>query len=126
MAAETPPARIEVLIGILVMGVLGIALVPLKAQGDSTAYLAFGIVFFLSLVISAVLERRFHLSRRDQKVVAGQITLIVALGLIMTSLHAPIMETAILGALTGALFGAGSIVYLETVHAAKPRSSDGG
>jgi O-antigen/teichoic acid export membrane protein len=121
VAADTPPARIEALIGLLVMGGIGIALVPSKAQGESIAYLACGIAFIVSLVISAVVERRLHLSRRDRKLVAGEITVIVSLVLIVVLLDAPILETAILGALVGAVIGAGSMIYLETIRGSRPR-----
>jgi hypothetical protein len=48
----------------LVFAAIGLALVPAKAEGGSSAYVAFGVAFVLSTVVAAVVERRTHLRGR--------------------------------------------------------------
>lgn len=103
------------LVGVLFVAGLGLVLLPLKADGDRRAYVAFGIAFAASSVASVVAETRYHLSRKNAPGAAA-ISIVVALGLIITSLNAPTLETTILGILDGALFGAGSVIFLEVIR----------
>jgi hypothetical protein len=118
MSSETPSTRRRsATVAMLVFAALGFVLLPLKAEGQRTAYVAFAIAFLVLTIVAAVLERRLHLSHRPGGAVS--IGSVVGLGLIITSVGISVVETAALGALSGALTGAASMILLETRSAGR-------
>jgi hypothetical protein len=94
-------------LGPSVMLLVSIVLVPLKAAGLTAAYAAAASAGLVGLITALFLTWRFpdSVAKRPDARSAVPIGTIVAVGLIITSQDAPVLECSVVGALGGLLLG---------------------
>src|SRR5688572_23267947 len=90
--------------GPLVVAVVGAAFIPIK---EAIPYIVAGCGFLAGIVTAFVLTWRFpdSVSNRSGAANAVPIGAVVGVGLIVTSLDAPSLETGVLGTLVGLILG---------------------
>lgn len=93
----------------LVFAAVGFAVLPLRAEGQRTAYLSFAIALVAGLITGVVIQR-LHLSDKPGNV---DVWIVVAVGLLVTSLAPPTVESAIIGLMSGFLGSFASMMLIE-------------